>query len=79
MRSKADCPDLQDNLSQSQNDVVLHKLTQILSYIRTGNKKKNKKQKMDFDLDRMSDENEEEKNDVKTPFFKDQREFLYKI
>ena len=38
MRSKADCPDLQDNLSKSQNDIVLNKLTQILSYIRTGNK-----------------------------------------
>ena len=36
MRSKADCPDAQDNLSKSQNDIVLNKLTQILSYIRTG-------------------------------------------
>ena len=36
MRSKADCPDLLDSLSKSQNDVVLNKLTQILSYIRTG-------------------------------------------
>merc|ERR1712227_749339 len=49
LRSKADCPDLQDNLSQSQNDVVLHKLTQILSYIRTGNKKKKGAKKLDYD------------------------------
>lgn len=66
MRSKADCPDLQDNLSQSQNDVVLHKLTQILSYIRTGNKKKNKKPKMDFDLERMSDDEAIDGQEIKT-------------
>ena len=59
--TKADCPDLMDNLSKSQNDVVLNKLTQILSYIRTGNKKKNKK-KMDFDLEKV----EEEAAEVKT-------------
>ena len=41
MRSKADCPDAQDNLSKSQNDIVLNKLTQILSYIRTGKPKTN--------------------------------------
>ena len=50
-----------DNLSKSQNDVVLNKLTQILSYIRTGNKKKNKK-KMDFDLEKV----EEDAAEVKT-------------
>ena len=63
MRSKADCPDLLDNLSKSQNDVVLNKLTQILSYIRTGNKKKNKK-KMDFDLEKGLDD--EKSVEVKT-------------
>jgi len=56
MRSKADCPDAQDNLSKSQNDIVLNKLTQILSYIRTGNKKKKGSKKMDFDLDKEYEE-----------------------
>ena len=50
----------------SQNDVVLHKLTQILSYIRTGNKKKNKKPKMDFDLERMSDDEAIDGQEIKT-------------
>ena len=49
-----------DNLSQSQNDVVLQKLTQILSYIRTGNKKKKGSKKLDYDLEKMSDEEEPE-------------------
>merc|ERR1711953_1609558 len=64
MRSKADCPDAQDNLSKSQNDIVLNKLTQILSYIRTGNKKKNKK-KMDFDLEKLDDDIKQEKKETK--------------
>merc|ERR1712141_238684 len=64
MRSKADCPDAQDHLSKSQNDIVLNKLTQILSYIRTGNKKKNKK-KMDFDLEKLDDDIKEEKKETK--------------
>merc|ERR1711990_1325765 len=63
MRSKADCPDAQDHLSKSQNDIVLNKLTQILSYIRTGNKKKKGNKKMDFDLD----EEYEEKDIKKEP------------
>lgn len=58
MRSKADCPDAQDNLSKSQNDIVLNKLTQILSYIRTGNKKKKGNKKMDFDLEKEYEEKE---------------------
>jgi len=71
MRSKADCPDMQDNLSQSQNDVVLQKLTQILSYIRTGNKKKNKKQKMDFDLEKgVSEDEADVKQEPKDDGFK---------
>lgn len=62
---------MQDNLSQSQNDVVLQKLTQILSYIRTGNKKKNKKQKMDFDLEKgVSEDEADVKQEPKDDGFK---------
>lgn len=38
----------------------MHKLTQILSYIRTGNKKKKGAKKLDYDLEKMSDEEEPE-------------------
>ncbi|KAI1280566.1 Protein Red [Halotydeus destructor] len=45
IRSKADCPNWDSISTLSTNDIVINKLTQILSYLRTGGKKKNKKDK----------------------------------
>lgn len=45
IRSKADCPNSELNSSVTTNDIVINKLTQILSYLRHGKRdaKKNKK------------------------------------
>ena len=45
IRSKADCPNNESNTSLTTNDIVINKLTQILSYLRHGKRdaKKNKK------------------------------------
>lgn len=44
IRSKADCPTGGTNTSMTTNDIVINKLTQILSYLRHGKRdKKNKK------------------------------------
>ncbi|KAK3099336.1 hypothetical protein FSP39_002822, partial [Pinctada imbricata] len=48
IRSKADCPTLEANATLTTNDIVINKLTQILSYLRQGrreNKKLKKKEK----------------------------------
>lgn len=47
LRSKADCPGLESQATLSTNDIVINKLTQILSYLRQGGKhgKKLKKTK----------------------------------
>jgi IK cytokine len=47
LRSKADCPGLDSQATLSTNDIVINKLTQILSYLRQGGKhgKKLKKPK----------------------------------
>ena len=47
LRSKADCPGLDSQATLSTNDIVINKLTQILSYLRQGGKhgKKIKKPK----------------------------------
>ena len=37
LRSKADCPGLESQATLSINDIVINKLTQILSYLRQGN------------------------------------------
>ena len=36
IRSKADCPNAESNLTLTTNDIVINKLTQILSYLRHG-------------------------------------------
>ncbi len=48
IRSKADCPNSGSNTSMTTNDIVINKLTQILSYLRNGKKdmKKNKKKNL---------------------------------
>ncbi len=45
IRSKADCPNSESSTSVTTNDIVINKLTQILSYLRNGKRdlKKNKK------------------------------------
>ena len=47
LRSKADCPGMESQATLSTNDIVINKLTQILSYLRQGGKhgKKVKKTK----------------------------------
>lgn len=47
IRSKADCPTLESHTNLTTNDIVINKLTQILSYLRQGqrNKKMKKKEK----------------------------------
>jgi len=43
IRSKTDCPDQQRISRQSTNDIVINKLTQILSYLRAGTKEGKKR------------------------------------
>lgn len=51
IRSKADIPTVEAAATLSTNDIVINKLTQILSYLRQGARKTNrKKQRKDFDL-----------------------------
>ena len=38
LRSKVDCPGLESQATLSTNDIVINKLTQILSYLRQGGK-----------------------------------------
>ncbi|KAG1651189.1 Protein Red [Nymphon striatum] len=48
MRSKTDCPHMESQTTLTTNDIVINKLTQILSYLRSGirnNKKLKKKDK----------------------------------
>uniref|UniRef100_A0A1X7UYX3 RED-like N-terminal domain-containing protein n=1 Tax=Amphimedon queenslandica TaxID=400682 RepID=A0A1X7UYX3_AMPQE len=45
IRSKADCPMLESQATLTTNDIVINKLTQILSYLRQGSKKLKKKEK----------------------------------
>ena len=60
IRSKADCPNNESHNSLTTNDIVINKLTQILSYLRNGKRdaKKNKKK-----LPTKMDELESNKND----------------
>ncbi len=51
LRSKADCPGLESLATLSTNDIVINKLTQILSYLRQGKAgKKIKKTKESKDM-----------------------------
>ena len=45
IRSKADCPHLESVSALSTNDIVINKLTQILSYLRHGGKKRKNRDK----------------------------------
>nr|XP_039271103.1 protein Red-like [Styela clava] len=45
LRSKADCPTLESQTTLSTNDIVINKLTQILSYLRQGAREKHRKKK----------------------------------
>jgi IK cytokine len=43
IRSKADCPSLESTTTLTNNDIVINKLTQILSYLRQGRRDKKKR------------------------------------
>jgi len=45
IRSKADCPSLQETSTLTTNDIVINKLTQILSYLRQGKREAKKLKK----------------------------------
>ncbi|XP_014675503.1 PREDICTED: protein Red-like [Priapulus caudatus] len=45
IRSKADCPSVESQTTLSTNDIVIQKLTQVLSYLRSGERRKKKKEK----------------------------------
>lgn len=45
IRSKADCPNIEISTAPTTNDIVINKLTQILSYLRQGAKEKHRKRK----------------------------------
>ncbi|KAK2185184.1 hypothetical protein NP493_243g01063 [Ridgeia piscesae] len=47
IRSKADCPTMESTTTQTANDIVINKLTQILSYLRQGRKESKKLKKKD--------------------------------
>ncbi|CAG2102268.1 unnamed protein product, partial [Medioppia subpectinata] len=64
IRSKADCPNIESMTSLSTNDIVINKLTQILSYLRqggAGRKTKKAKDKIPF-----IDDNKTKKSDKLT-------------
>ncbi|XP_050302279.1 protein Red [Anthonomus grandis grandis] len=58
MRSVADVPSFELTTTLSTNDIVINKLTQILSYLRQGNRKKNKHKRA------LEDANEKEEEEV---------------
>ena len=61
IRSKTDCPDVEATATLSANDIVIQKLTQILSYLRQGHRgKKLKKKLLAKDEGRMADPAAEE-------------------
>lgn len=43
IRSKADCPSLESTTTMTNNDIVINKLTQILSYLRQGRRDRKKR------------------------------------
>ncbi|CAG0898092.1 unnamed protein product [Darwinula stevensoni] len=45
IRSKADCPNIDSATTMTTNDIVINKLTQILSYLRHGHRSKKKQKK----------------------------------
>ena len=45
IRSKADCPSIEATTTLSTNDIVINKLTQILSYLRQGRRDRKRKMK----------------------------------
>jgi IK cytokine len=45
IRSKVDCPQLESHSTLTVNDIVINKLTQILSYLRQGKASKKMKKK----------------------------------
>lgn len=45
IRSKADCPTMEAQTTLTTNDIVISKLTQILSYLRQGTRNKKLKKK----------------------------------
>ncbi|ERL92566.1 protein Red [Dendroctonus ponderosae] len=65
LRSVADVPSFELTTTVTTNDIVINKLTQILSYLRQGNRKKNKHKRA---IDDTKDyEKEEEIDDSKKP------------
>jgi len=67
IRSKADCPNIESLATLSTNDIVINKLTQILSYLRHGgSSKKTKKPKEKIPLIGDDSLKRNDKNDTKT-------------
>lgn len=50
IRSKADCPQIENQTSLTTNDIVINKLTQILSYLRQGMRASKKLKKREKEL-----------------------------
>lgn len=64
IRSKADCPNWDSITTLSTNDIVINKLTQILSYLRYGGgHKKKKKEKIPFIEDTIKEKSKEKKKE----------------
>nr|XP_022920431.1 protein Red [Onthophagus taurus]XP_022920432.1 protein Red [Onthophagus taurus] len=65
IRSRADVPALESTTTLSTNDIVINKLTQILSYLRQGNRKGKKGKKVeskDLDLEKRLNLNQSNPN-----------------
>lgn len=56
IRSRADCPNWSKMATLSTNDIVINKLTQILSYLRTSGGKRDKKRDKDKEKDKRQPE-----------------------
>lgn len=66
IRSKADCPSTESTTTLTTNDIVINKLTQILSYLRQGNRK-GKKNKRLTDAKDDNQETDDGKKPAKRP------------
>lgn len=65
IRSKADVPSFESTTTLTTNDIVINKLTQILSYLRQGNRKGKKNKKGQLERDRDYDKPEPEEHNPK--------------
>ncbi|CAH0545995.1 unnamed protein product [Brassicogethes aeneus] len=69
IRSVNDVPSFELTTTLTTNDIVINKLTQILSYLRQGNRKSHKKNKrsLDKDIDLLELEHHDAKRQAKKP------------